>query len=89
MLTQQIEKLNNFAIMKKEDVQNRMKEVKDDLGAINQYSSTVDRAKNDYIVVRKKQVEMEIYQSNNDQESQKYFQQLETERLLYYDVLKE
>lgn len=75
--------------MKKEDVQNRMKEVKDDLGAINQYSSTVDRAKNDYIVVRKKQVEMEIYQSNNDQESQKYFQQLETERLLYYDVLKE
>lgn len=59
VLGQLINTLNNFTIITKDTMQEKMQQVKHDISVLTQYSSFVDKAKADYISIRQKQIELE------------------------------
>jgi flagellar motility protein MotE (MotC chaperone) len=89
ILGQQIQNLNNFALVAKNDIQEKMRQVKRDQTSIVQYSSMVDRAKADYISVRRKQLDVEANEGLTETEKADYLKQLEGEKELQFETLEE
>lgn len=89
VLGQQINNLNNFAIQARDNLQEKMKLVKDDISLLTSFSALVDKAKSNYIPIRQRQLELEKHIATSGTEYPEQAQKLEIQKSAAVEALRE